>query len=47
MAEVKLFDLLPDNLTYPFVTPLLFKRTLQKYYEEQRIINFRKFDVSP
>ena len=36
MAEVCLFDLLPDNLTYPFVTPLLFQRTLQKYYAEQR-----------
>lgn len=36
MAEVGLFDLLPDNLTYPFVTPLLVKRTLQKYYDEQR-----------
>lgn len=36
MAEVALFDLLPDNLTYPFVTPLLIKRTLQKYYDEQR-----------
>lgn len=39
MAEVRLFDLLPDNLTYPFVTPLLFKRTLQKYYTEQRKMN--------
>lgn len=41
MAEVCLFDLLPDNLTYPFVTPLLFKRTLQKYYAEQRKKKFR------
>ena len=39
IAEVRLFDLLPDNLTYPFVTPLLFKRTLQKYYEEQIKMN--------
>ena len=38
MAEVRLFDLLPDNLTYPFVTPLIIKRTLQKYYDEQRRI---------
>lgn len=36
MAEVRLFDLLPDNLTYPFVTPLLFKTTFQKYYAEQK-----------
>ena len=47
MAEVKLFDLLPDNLTYPFVTPLLFNRTLQKYYEGQRKINLTKVDVKP
>lgn len=45
MAEVGLFDLLPDNLTYPFVTPLLFKRTLQKYYEGQRKVNLTKVDV--
>lgn len=32
----RLFDLLPDNLTYPSVTPQLFKRTLQNYYAEQR-----------
>ena len=44
MAEVKLFDLLPDNLTYPFVTHLLFKRTLQKYYEGQRKVNLTKVD---
>ena len=36
MAEVRLFDLLHDNLTYPFVTPLLFKTTFQKYYAEQK-----------
>ena len=36
MAEIGLFDLLPDNLTYPFVTPLLFKRILQKNYDEQQ-----------
>lgn len=34
MAEVKLFDLLPDNLTYPFVTPLIIKRTLEQYRKE-------------
>lgn len=44
MAEVGLFDLLPDKLTYPFVTPLLFKRTLQKYDEEQRKLNLTKVD---
>lgn len=38
MAEVRLFDLLPDNLTYPFVTPLIIKRTLQKYHDEHRRI---------
>lgn len=36
MAEVGLFDFLSENLTYPFVTPLLVKRTLQKYDDEQR-----------
>lgn len=24
MAEVKVFDLLPENLTYPAITPVLF-----------------------
>lgn len=42
MAEVKLFELLPDNLTYPFVTPLIVKRTFEKYHDEQRRIELSK-----
>ncbi len=30
MAEVKEFDMLPDNLTYPAITPVLFKRVAMK-----------------
>ena len=42
MAETKLFASLPDNLTYPLVTPTLFERALQKYYDEQRTITLSK-----
>lgn len=36
IAEVGLFDLLPDNLTYPLVMPSIVKKALHKYYNEQR-----------
>ncbi len=35
MAEVKFFDKLPEELTYPLVTPVLFEetsRTARKFY---------------
>jgi 8-oxo-dGTP diphosphatase len=32
MAETSLFDSLPEKLTYPFITPVLFR-----YYEEQTL----------
>lgn len=31
MAEVKFFDSLPDELTYPFVTPVLFEKTSAEF----------------
>ncbi len=30
MAEVRLFDEIPDNLTYPLVTPLLARKALER-----------------
>ena len=31
MAEVKFFDQLPEELTYPLVTPVLFEETAKAY----------------
>ena len=39
IAEVGLFDLLPDNLTYPFVTPSIVKKALHKYYNDREKTN--------
>lgn len=33
MAEVKLFPTLPENVTYPGITPLLFRR-VEDYFQE-------------
>ena len=30
MSEIKMFDTLPDHLTYPFVTPVLFAEAQRK-----------------
>lgn len=42
MAETRLFDLLPDELTYPFVTPLLVERTIRAYNDEKRMRELEK-----
>lgn len=40
MAEVKFFDSLPDELTYPLVTPVLFEKTsaeARKHYYSKKV----------
>lgn len=34
IAETELFASLPDNLTYPLVTPTLFEIAFQKYHDK-------------
>lgn len=46
MAEVGLFDTLPENLTYPDITPILFARIGYYCFEEATIHDFRNISLT-
>lgn len=38
MAEVRQFDTLPDNVTYPFITPKLYERIRDRFEQNGRTL---------